>query len=705
MKVLLTGQGALCGVLAERLRREKHDVYIISGADDSDKQSRVIQYRFALTNERLDFSIRSIMPDTLVFMGAFDETYDFAQGRKAAMEYTSGLTNLLAIAAEINIPRFIYLSSGAVYGNRHQAGIAEDAPKRPDDLKALVVSQGEALCAEFGALSGMAVTCLRLSEVYGLLPGKNDCFAEAFAGNPPLIEKRIGPLYVSDASDAIFRVVTHSKASSGVYNVSAPAVELGQAYRIIGEMTGVSFDQINTPAVDLTLDSSAFANAYGFKAIVDLNTGLAKVFRALSRRREAKKDEDAKKRRELNIWRRLKPLIENFMVFLAAVAATQFSGSLEALNSINFLILYVVIVAITFGIFHTSVAVILASLFLMWRASIGVGFFDMIIDLKTTLTILELVVFGAICGYARDRMNTVVFEKNQALDDKQKELEIIGQINESNITIKRTLDDRLKNYDDSLAKIYSIVDKLNYLQPDAVFFSAVGVVTEIMRIQDVSIYIVTGDSFRMCRLMAETHSATRLGRKSIPLEEMPALTASFDNREVFVNHALMEGAPMMAAPIYSGEKLVSIIMLWAVPFDGLTQYNVNRFFVLSQLISSIIERAFNYSQSTNDAMCVPGMEGVLTHEAFQKMLSTHKDASRSNMTSCITLLVSPAPGQSCTLEELAAKVKSKLRVTDYVGLGEDGALRVLLTNTAQDELHFVFDRMSNNGVLAQEEGR
>jgi len=118
MKVLITGQGALCGLLAERLRREKHDVYIISGADDSDKQGRYIQYQFALTNERLDFSIRSIMPDVLVFLGAFDDSYDFSQGRKTAMEYASGLTNLLAIAVEVGIPGFVYLSSASVYGNR-----------------------------------------------------------------------------------------------------------------------------------------------------------------------------------------------------------------------------------------------------------------------------------------------------------------------------------------------------------------------------------------------------------------------------------------------------------------------------------------------------------------------------------------------------------------------------------------------------------
>jgi len=226
-----------------------------------------------------------------------------------------------------------------------------------------------------------------------------------------------------------------------------------------------------------------------------------------------------------------------------------------------------------------------------------------------------------------------------------------------------------------------------------------------MRTSDVSIYIVTGTGFRMCRLMAETNSTTRLGRKSIPLEEMPALTASFDRREVFVNHALLDGTPMMAAPIYSGERLVSIIMLWAVPFDGLSQYNVNRFFVLSQLISSIIERAFNYSQSTNEAMCVPGMDGVLTHEAFQKMLSTHRDASRSNMTSCITLRVVPAHDRDMALDALAAKVRGLLRVTDYVGLGEDGILRVLLTNTAENELQFVYDRMDKNGVMVEEEGR
>jgi hypothetical protein len=310
-------------------------------------------------------------------------------------------------------------------------------------------------------------------------------------------------------------------------------------------------------------------------------------------------------------------------------------------------------------------------------------------------------------------MRAAVAEKDLEMRDVKRELAVIYEINDSNVKIKQTLDERLLAYDDSLGKIYNIVEQLNTLQPDAVFFSAVDVTMKIMSSADVSIYIVTGAAFKMCRLMGKSPNSEREHKKSVALQDLKVeMVETLQRNEIFVNRELDGDAPMMAAPIFSSGELVSIIMLWDMKFENLTLYNVNRFMVLSSLISSVIERAYIHTQSA--ARYITGTK-ILREEAFADVVSVHKEAAKNETSSYQSIRVSftdADTGVEMSAEDLSVKMQPLLRQTDYMGLkteanalgNEKASLYVLLTNTSAEDMRFVYKRLGDKGIHVEEGG-
>lgn len=761
MKILIAGgYGAFCETLTERLKREKHDIYIISGEKISSKDgvskdnsireishgliSKVINYDFDLTDEKVKFIINSIMPDGIIFLGAVDENYDFMSDEKVtatSMTYLAGLSNLLIIASSLNISRFTYISTSEVYGEklRHlqerpskgYGAFTEKDEKKPDDIKSLVISEGETMCLEFNKMTDMRTVILRFSDMYGVsssLSSENrsargDICRALFedALNParppekpfaPTEEKYLSPIYVSDAVDAVYKTLIYDKGERSIFNVSSEKVALSYIYKKIKSITGLNTadeaipdkeGELRQEPADLTVDSELFSDVYGYKSIIGIDAGLERTYRQLQKQK--KTEQKAVQKKKINIFKSVVPFVENILVFaLMVFLDIFFTQKYPAFAQIDFILIYILIIAIMFGMFQASIAILLGIGFIILGS--GSSLLDAVINLDTIVRFLVLFALGVVCGQTRDNMRVTLAEKNLELENTQSELQTIYSINDSNIRIKQELDERLKNYDDSLAKIYSVVEKLNSLQPESVFFSAIDVIMEIMKASDVSIYIITGDNFKMCRLMAKTPSSVRVQRKSIPLADMGELAQCMERDEIFVNRSLDESMPMMASPIFSNQKLVSIIMLWSVEFENLTLYNINRFLVLSRLISSIIERAYIYTQNVQETQYLPGMR-VMMEEAFLSLLNVYKKAEKSNTSSYCMIVVSGTnaeTGSPMHLNEIYETVHPLLRLTDYMGeCGDsDEKMYILLTNTGTGDAQFVLNRLAGAGLQAEE---
>lgn len=751
MRVLITGSGAFRDSLVERLKREKNDVYTI-GMDLP--KDRTFHYDFKYTDDKIKHIIAGIMPEVIIFLGAQDEEYASDWRQEQAMEYISGLSNILISAKQIGVSHIVYISSTQVYGTDLGSQLTEDAPGNPQDIRGLMISQGESLCLNFSSLNKIECVILRMSEVYGLASSYDFCsrlFLEAALCKDldkfyPLIDMLFNPIYLSDAVDAVFKALSTHK-SGGVYNVVGTSLFLSQFYKTVadlvrekglneellelidgpeiivpdenGEITPqkeYSIEELlneydyepgrNTIIVERSYDGTAFSAKYGYRPIVDYHVGLKRTYISMRKRLDSATKSNKKEKKKLDFLKPLYPYLECFFAFaIFAFMHYWIPEKIPSFAAFDFLMLMVVVVAITLGGIQPILAVIFTgALIFGLRIQGGQTFLEVILDMATVIRIFNLLIIGTICGYARDHMRTKMYERKLEVDDLNKELVTIYRINATNTEIKRMLDERLTSYDDSLAKMFVITDKLNALNPEQVFFEAVEVTSDIMQCFDVSIYNVSGGEFKMCRLIARTPSSERTYKISIPLNDLGELKEVVSRDEIFVNREMIAELPMMAAPVFSGRDLLSIIMLWDIPFDKLSLYHVNRFMTMSRLIAASLGRAHSITKEMHELSYIPGTD-ILMHEAFMDKVRIFKDAVEKEAAEFMTIIVSPAKTRkSISNAELAAKLRPILRTNDYIGeiQGDADSLYVLLSNATPDSVGFVFDRLGGVGLTGRE---
>ncbi|MDP3766170.1 MAG: GDP-mannose 4,6-dehydratase [Nanoarchaeota archaeon] len=79
-----------------------------------------------------------------------------------------GTLNLLELAKQNNIKKFIFASSSSVYGNRDKTPFSEeDTTNSPISPYAATKKSGELICHAYNSLYKMPIVCLRFFTVYG----------------------------------------------------------------------------------------------------------------------------------------------------------------------------------------------------------------------------------------------------------------------------------------------------------------------------------------------------------------------------------------------------------------------------------------------------------------------------------------------------------------------------------------------------------
>ena len=147
-----------------------------------------------------------------------------------------GTVNLLDLAANAALKRFLYVSSEAVYGDP-PTGVAllnEDAPLQPHNLCAVSKHASELLTRRYGELHGFETVSVRLSYPYGpmeRITGHRTRMSRIYQwtgnlvrGEPIVVEDRTQGrdyTFVGDVAAGIQTVLDTPALPHDVYNVSA----------------------------------------------------------------------------------------------------------------------------------------------------------------------------------------------------------------------------------------------------------------------------------------------------------------------------------------------------------------------------------------------------------------------------------------------------------------------------------------------------
>lgn len=237
MKLVVTGGCGFIGShFVDYVTNLGHEVKIVDDLSTG-KQENIEQ---SLKSKKVQLFIEDIsnFDKCLSIVSDSDAVIHFAaatgviQSMEKPIEFAKtnviGTLNLLEICRKNKIPKFIFASTGAVYGDQ-KPPFNEEMTPMPISPYAISKAVAEIYCRSYSDLFGVNCTILRFSNVYG--PRKSfgpyanviPKFVRAALRNEPITIYGDGTqerdfVYVKDVAKACFHAISNNK--QGVYNIA-----------------------------------------------------------------------------------------------------------------------------------------------------------------------------------------------------------------------------------------------------------------------------------------------------------------------------------------------------------------------------------------------------------------------------------------------------------------------------------------------------
>jgi UDP-glucose 4-epimerase len=203
------------------------------------------------------------------------------------------------VARELSLDRFLYVSSGSVYGEGRgaQEVLNEDTVLYPRSLYAATKYTSELLTRRYGELHGFPTVSVRLSSPYGpmervtghraVMSAPYECTGNVVRGEPIRVgERSLGRdyTYVADTAAGICTVLDAPALSYEVYNVtSGVLVTLGDMVSTLQqlrptvqviEQPSKEYGNLRPGANRGTMDATRLSQDLGFTASHDIRSGM-----------------------------------------------------------------------------------------------------------------------------------------------------------------------------------------------------------------------------------------------------------------------------------------------------------------------------------------------------------------------------------------------------------------------------------------------
>jgi len=228
-----------------------------------------------------------------VFTGILPEI-EKGQSRSIVEVNLIGTTNLLELARQVSVDRFVYVSSGSVYGDGPGLPdvLQETTAPNPQSLYAIGKYASELLAQRYGHLHGFQAASVRVGTPYGPMERvtghrANQSLLKKWTGNiarnePIEVSDRTVKrsfTHVSDIAEGIRAVLDAPALSYGVYNNSS--AERTSIAEIVATLQDLSPGLLTTDVTEAEIpgrasgmDVARLEQDTGFVAKLDLKSGL-----------------------------------------------------------------------------------------------------------------------------------------------------------------------------------------------------------------------------------------------------------------------------------------------------------------------------------------------------------------------------------------------------------------------------------------------
>lgn len=697
MKIVYIGAGdALAETLAERMGQEGNDVYILSDKAFARKQKSISlyrSYRSPRRGETFQKLLRSTSPDLVIFAG---NHYISGSREGESDEDVTLLARSLRSVSIFPRVRFILLSSTEVYGNTVEKA-EESAELTVTGERGLRFIREEQLLDIYRKQYGMDAVILRASQLYTDRPKEGDgdflsrSFAAVMQAEGRMPAGVFQPLHVSDFVDAVKRAA--GAGTQPVYNVCGDTeVSTEQLYQLIcrQEKCEVQDPRWEDSVCTALADSGRIRQELGWSNFRNLEDQLQKG--EILYERVLTKDRDKKKR---IVPEGIRKLAENLLIFVIFFALSSFCASHSLFSHINWLMIYVILISISYNIYQSALAAVLASAAYLYGQALRIpelNTFYFYAD--SMLAAMEYIFLGLMVSYTTNMLREDVRSVRLDLEMLQEEYEDLKAINEENVLIKNEYEERLLTSKSGFPKLYNLVSRLMVQEPDRILMETMQVISELVRTDTVAVYQGQAGS-PWFRLVGALGDSSAMDGKTWNLSAFPRIYDAVARGELYQGE-FGSGEPAAVLPVVCRGIPEAVILIKTLPYECETQYHVNLLKTMSLLLRDTMEKALQYEELSREKHYVKGTD-ILKPEAFRKrVLLAEEKAEKCVAEYCVAeLAYSGSPA------EAAAAVSRTLRVTDCMGMDEKGRLFVLLNNTGSGNLEHLQRRLTACGVEAR----
>lgn len=639
MKILIAGsnQFIITHIIDKYIKEDYKVVRICEEVTEEIREKKEVKvyYKSLLEND-----IKSIFK-----ANRFDEVLYIPSDDEISESFK--LKNLLELAVKNKAKKFTYLSSQEVYGDL-LSDINEESSKNPKSLLGIRKHDCENLIKDYKEKIDVIVA--RAGRIYGPLDNKK--IKES---------AKINYMYISDFIEGLYQLSTGKY--SGIYNISKE------------------------------VDSSKLEEAVDWKCMISQSQGrkLIETYQLDTSKKPKRK------RRKRRVLEKIISYVMTAIIFMFFLALENIIGNSISLGTVNFVLLYIVVISVVFGMTQGIAANILAIIYLLnTYTNQNRDMLTLLLDYRFISEILICMSIALLVGYFSDRRELklkLVKKEADYLKDKYK---FIEEISEDTFIEKVQLERQILNSENSIGNLYKIISGLDSLETQDILNNAINVLEEVLDNKTVSIYSA-GKSGEYMRLEVSSHNELHCPEKSIKIKKNSKIYDKLINDNFYANKDFDEKLPAVIGAITEGENIQAIVVIDTLEFENMNLYYENIFKVTIKLITSAINRAMVYQKMINSEKYVENTN-LLKEESFKKVLKIKLKSQEENHSSLSILEVD---SESLSEDEVANILEKTLRETDYFGY-MNGKIKVLLTNTDKIGVDIVKSRLNSKGIKIKE---
>ncbi len=590
--------------------------------------------------------------------------------------------------------KFLYLSSlDGAFVDKNDRGIISAAK--------------ENLCVYWAKENDINLKIIRIPYLYNGTAKDdylNDLFVQMQNGSRVRLRESAGSkiyfLSASDLSDLIIRIVDTWAPGDGVLTINDEFhFTFGDLCAALQKVKGgIQFDFTgkNVPK-HLYIKNTAVKKRYSWFAKISILEDLQEQYENYQNTLAPKGSLWDRLRTKLRKYAEIIKVAELFLLFFLCEILLQVTDSALFFSTVDFRLVYIVLMATVYGLPYGMGAAALSSL--SWAAAkviSGTNWMTLFYEPTNWLPFIFFFLVGAVCGYVKRRKDDRIRfaeEEKRLLEDK---LSFTRQIYEDTFHEKRDLKKQIIGSKDSFGKIFDITRQLNTVDSHELYLKIVSSFENILENKTVSVYSVNEGSV-YARLEVASRDLVDKVSRSISLETYAPVMQALKRGEVWRNNNLLPNMPMYACGVYENEKPLLIVFLWNAQMHQRSLYYMNLFRILCDLTQMSLIRARNYSLAMHDKEYIAGTN-IQNEEAYHRNLLTFMELAERKVFQFLQVEVA---ADERPLDELSTLLSKCVRTNDIIGVTQEGKIGILFAQAGPEDLKFILPRFEKLGITVQ----